>query len=104
MLDLSLEGGVDPELATQFIEMSDSRMEELRIEFNYGEPLAAFENRVMPMFQSGRWRRLRKLRLPNIEIPEVSMFYLLQIPELTAFIGWRGATSSLLPIACQRGP
>ncbi|KAG8791776.1 hypothetical protein FRC12_008119 [Ceratobasidium sp. 428] len=71
-LDIGLEGGVDPDLATQFIEMSAERIEELRIGYNFGEPLTAYDNWVVPMLKSGRWRRLRKLILPELEIPNVS--------------------------------
>ncbi|KAG8685932.1 hypothetical protein FRC09_014459, partial [Ceratobasidium sp. 395] len=68
-LNIGLEGGVDPDLATQFIEMSAERIEELRIDYNFGEPLTAYNNWVVPMLKSGRWRRLRKLTLPELEIP-----------------------------------
>ncbi|KAG9095764.1 hypothetical protein FRC07_011033, partial [Ceratobasidium sp. 392] len=71
-LDIGLEGGVDPELATRFIEMSAERIEELRIDYNFGEPLTAYENWVVPMLKSGRWRKLRRLILPRIVIPKDS--------------------------------
>ncbi|KAG9123272.1 hypothetical protein FRC07_015168, partial [Ceratobasidium sp. 392] len=71
-LDIGLEGGVNPELATRFIEVSAERIEELRIEYNFGEPLTAYENWVVPMLKSGRWRRLRKLTLPKLVFPKDS--------------------------------
>ncbi|KAG8686281.1 hypothetical protein FRC08_012647 [Ceratobasidium sp. 394] len=70
-LDIGLEADVCPELATQFIEMSAEEIEELRIEYSFGDPMAAYENRVLPMLQSGRWRRLKKLRLPKLTLPQV---------------------------------
>ncbi|KAG9100992.1 hypothetical protein FS749_011272 [Ceratobasidium sp. UAMH 11750] len=69
-LDIGLESGVNPKLASQFIEMSAGWIEELRIEYNFGEPLTAFENWVVPMLKSGRWRRLRKLELPRLVVPQ----------------------------------
>ncbi|KAG9105417.1 hypothetical protein FRC07_009296 [Ceratobasidium sp. 392] len=69
-LDLGLEEQVDPELATQFMEMSAERIEELRIEFGFGEPLTAYENWVVPMLQSGRWKKLRKLELKKLVVPK----------------------------------
>ncbi|KAG8739455.1 hypothetical protein FRC10_005628 [Ceratobasidium sp. 414] len=70
MLDIGLEDDVDPELATQFIEMSAEGIEELRIGYNFGDSSMAYENWVVPMLQSGRWRRLRRLSLPNLNLPQ----------------------------------
>ncbi|KAG9093084.1 hypothetical protein FRC06_011683, partial [Ceratobasidium sp. 370] len=69
-LDIGLESGVNPELASQFIEMSAEWIEELRIEYNFGEPLTAYENWVVPMLKSGRWKRLRKLQLPELVVSQ----------------------------------
>ncbi|KAG9093046.1 hypothetical protein FRC06_011689, partial [Ceratobasidium sp. 370] len=69
-LDIGLEDDVDPELATQFIEMLTEGIEELRIEYSFGDPLTAYENWMVPMLRSGRWRRLRKLSLPKLILPQ----------------------------------
>ncbi|KAG8742205.1 hypothetical protein FRC10_001901 [Ceratobasidium sp. 414] len=69
-LDIGLESGVSPELASRFIGMSAEWIEELRVEYNFGEPLTAYENWVVPMLKSRRWRRLRKVVLPTLVIPQ----------------------------------
>ncbi|KAG9118595.1 hypothetical protein FRC07_006823, partial [Ceratobasidium sp. 392] len=70
-LDLGLEEDVDPELATQFVDMSAEWIETLRIECSFGEPSTAFENRIVPMLQSRRWQNLKNLILPKHDIPQV---------------------------------
>ncbi|KAG8703344.1 hypothetical protein FRC08_002927 [Ceratobasidium sp. 394] len=75
-LDLGLHECVDPGLAIQFIEMSAERIEELRIEYTFGDPSTAYENRVVPMLQNGRWKRLRKLNLPKIILPKESTTFI----------------------------
>ncbi|QRV90536.1 hypothetical protein RhiJN_18554 [Ceratobasidium sp. AG-Ba] len=68
-LDIALDSGVNPSLAVQFMSMSAERIEELRIAYNFGEPLTAYENWVIPMLATGTWRRLRKLALPRVAVP-----------------------------------
>ncbi|KAG8790395.1 hypothetical protein FRC12_011983 [Ceratobasidium sp. 428] len=72
-LDLGLEERIDPELAIQFIETSAEWIEELRLNYGFGEPLTAYENWVVPMLQSGRWKQLRKLELCKCAIPKVCL-------------------------------
>ncbi|QRV90524.1 hypothetical protein RhiJN_18542 [Ceratobasidium sp. AG-Ba] len=69
-LEIGLDSNTDPELATQFIEMSAEWITELRIEYDFGDSLRAFEKRVVPMLKSRRWRNLIKLELPKIAIPK----------------------------------
>ncbi|KAG8791782.1 hypothetical protein FRC12_008125 [Ceratobasidium sp. 428] len=88
-LDLGLEDDVDPELVTQFVKMSAEWIEQLRIEYNFGEQLTAYENWVVPMLQSGRWRNLKQLSLPRLAIP--------QNPE--AYI--RAHCPALVSVSCE---
>lgn len=72
---LGLESYVDPKLAVTFMEMCALRLEELRIEYDFGGPTAAaeaFETFLVPMFQSGRWRQLKKVKLVGLTAPPVS--------------------------------
>ncbi|KAF8597777.1 hypothetical protein BDV93DRAFT_527177 [Ceratobasidium sp. AG-I] len=72
-LTLGLEGYVEPELAVAFMEMSAPRLEALRIEYDFGGPVAAseaFETILVPMFQSGKWKRLRKVVIVECDVPE----------------------------------
>ncbi|KAG8791781.1 hypothetical protein FRC12_008124 [Ceratobasidium sp. 428] len=73
-LDLGLEERIDPELAIQFIEISAEWIEELRLNYSFGEPLTAYDNWVIPMLQTGRWKQLRRLELCKCAIPKNDVF------------------------------
>lgn len=69
------------------MEMSAPRLEELRLQYNFGGPSSAlegFETCLIPMFQSGKWKRLRKVVLLDCAVPEVSVsFYPFEAKCLT---------------------